>query len=111
MSAHQQDLFSAQPSHSGPVYVPFVRSSETSRAAAEKIRPKLQVRERQVLGCYVQAFPRDLTDNEVIALNVIHHNGVRARRGTLVTKGFLKANGERNGSTTHIWTGKKEEEL
>lgn len=111
MSTEQQDLFSAQPSHSGPVYVPFVRSSATSRAAAEKIKPKLQVRERMVLGVFIQAGEKGLTDNEAIATGVVHYNGVRARRISLVEKGFLRKEGERGGSGVHVWTGLKEEDL
>lgn len=111
MSPEQQDLFSAQPSHSGPVYVPFVRSSETSRAAAERIRRKLSVRRRMVLEVYIAAYPGDLTDNEGIQKNAVHPNTFRPRRIELVEDGYLRPNGERSDCVTHIWTGKKESDL
>lgn len=111
MSPEQQNLFDVKPGYMGPTYVPAQRHSPTSVAAAEKIRPKLQVRERMVLGLYIQAGPVGLTDNEAIAKNAVHPNGVRARRVALVEKGFLRHQGERDGSKIHVWTGKKEEEL
>lgn len=83
---------------------PYVPHSATSRAAAESVTPHLGEMQQRVLDAIAARGGVGCTDNEGIALRVVHANGWRARRVELAKRGLIVPNGERNGSTVWIAT-------
>jgi hypothetical protein len=77
-------------------FVPYVKSSDTSRDAAESMRPHVTYVERQVLGFIVRAGPfRGATCDEIECASGIHHQTASARLRGLFLKGLIKDSGAR----------------
>lgn len=107
MSREQRDLF-------GPTKptAPFQPHSDTSRAAAKAIEPKLSRLERQV-AALLERTPPGLTDNQMQSGLAMNGNTQRPRRIRLVELGYVKDTGERRATgsgrpaTVWGWTGKE----
>jgi hypothetical protein len=76
---------------------PRIKSSPTSVAAAERVKPHLGAMQMRVLE-YIRTH-QDCTDNEICA-GVNSPNGGRARRIELYKAGLIAKSGVRGGSTT-----------
>jgi hypothetical protein len=88
---------------------PFIRHSETSRAAAESINPGLGDRQLAVLR-YFADHPEGLTDEALIEHCVglgWSANGPRSRRVELVERGFVADSGRKlvgsSGRLACVW--------
>jgi hypothetical protein len=75
--------------------IPFVRGSDTSKAAAASIEGHVKTLESQVFDLVRQAGDRGLTDDELEVLTALSHQTVSARRRTLVLKRMLRDGGQR----------------
>lgn len=90
---------------------PYQPHSDTSRAAAESVEPKLNAQQRELLE-RMRTEAHGFTDDELLAYAEsgslrISTNGVRARRAELVRKGLLRDSGRtrftRSGRLATIW--------
>lgn len=90
---------------------PFQPHSDTSRAAAESVEPRLNKQQRELLE-RMRTEAMGFTDDElfvyaVIGVLRISPNGVRARRIELVRKGLVYDSGRtrltRSGRLATIW--------
>ena len=98
--SEQGTLFDEVETGYGKDYVPHIRDSETSRAAADSVRHKADSMVEQVYNQFVNAGPCGMTDNELID----HfercgwsRNTPRARRVQLANEGRIEKRGERDG--------------
>lgn len=87
---------------------PYVRGSDTSKAAAESLSPeRLAHLERIVLDQIVKAGTLGRTDKELESLCDLSHESTSARRRRLVQKGLVKDSGLRRKSPSNrdvtIW--------
>ena len=92
-----------------PPFPPFVRGSETSRAAAESIAPTLGEKQLAVLR-YFAEHPEGLTDEALIEHCISlgwSANGPRARRVELCDRGFVADSGRKlvgsSGRLACVW--------
>lgn len=74
---------------------PFVRGSDTSKAAAASIEEHAKTLESMVFDLVRQSGDRGLTDDELEVLTQLSHQTVSARRRTLVLKRMLRDGGQR----------------
>ena len=71
---------------------PFQSHSQTSRAAAEAIKPSLNELQRRVLE-FIRSQPLGATDNEIITGLQMNPSTARPRRVELVAKGLIESSG------------------
>lgn len=81
---------------------PYVRTSETSRLAAEQIQHRTHIDRERILA-YVRA-TYGATDNEIQAALFMDGNTERPRRVELVNEGKLVAAGRRKTGTGRLAT-------
>lgn len=76
---------------------------DTSRAAAERVRPKVGTQRATVLNELYWTIDPGATDQQISERTGIPLNSVRPRRGELVKQGWVRDSGKRrNGSI--VWT-------
>ena len=87
-------------------YAPYVRGSDTSKAAADSMQPHLGNLEARVLSV-IRSGPDGRTDDEVEVITELSHQSASARRRGLVLKGLVKDSGTRrktrSGRTAVVW--------
>jgi hypothetical protein len=79
-------------------WVPYVKGSDTSRDAAESMRPHVSAIENYVLG-FVEA-PGGATCDEVECLSRLPHQTASARLKGLRDKGLIKFSGAKRPTRT-----------
>lgn len=90
---------------------PAVRTSPTSVAAAESVRPKLS-RLRQIVLDYIRSCPDGCTDEQIIDAVNLGPNTPRPRRIELVRMGLVYDSGltarTRSGREAVLWQATEE---
>ena len=85
---------------------PHEASSETSRAAAESIRPHVTRLAAQVLGVIVDSMPKGITCDAIEERLDMRHTTCSARVRELALKGIIEARGTRkvrSGRSANVW--------
>lgn len=109
MTASQMGLFGETdlPDPSAPQVQVRHDAMDTSQAAAAIAFPKSGSEREKVLAAIAVA-PDGCTDDEMLEAWVTHPNGIRARRGELVTAGWVVDSGRRRktrtGQAAAVWT-------
>lgn len=89
---------------------PYVKGSETSRAAAESIRPHVNAQQAEVLRIIRTAGSAGMTDEEIIKTGVASANAVRPRRVELAAKKLIVRVGKRKttaGRMAQVWVARE----
>lgn len=90
-----------------PESAPYVRGSETSKAAAESVVPVLGRHEGMVLDLIRAAGELGATDDEIEVATGLRHQTASARRRGLVLKGRVRDSGDtrntRSGCKAVVW--------
>ena len=86
---------------------PFIAASETSRAAAERIRPLSSIARQRVYDAILASGERGLTDAEIRELTGLVSDTARPRRRELVKGGFVRDSGRErpspSGRPMQVW--------
>lgn len=93
---------------------PYVAGSETSREAAESIKPDIGRLEKLVLNAIRARGKHGATDDEIEQATQLSHQTTSARRRGLVIKRLVIADGEhrrptRSGRNAQVWRAIGEE--
>ena len=89
------------------LYPPYVKTSDTSKAAAKELSPKKCAMDRQAIMDALRASPLGLTDWEIHAITKIDESSCRPRRIDLVRQKRVYDSGRRgitpSGRKAVIW--------
>lgn len=99
----QLDMFAPPLTESAP----FVRGSQTSKDAADAIKPKMATLQQRVLDTIKSAGERGMTDEQVRSITGLGGSTEVPRRIELVAKGLVKDSGKtrktRGGRNATVW--------
>lgn len=111
MTASQIPLFATTQTQHGvriEPAPPYVRGSETSKAAAEAIRPHVGTQQAGILAWFEYRGAIGMTDYEGACLSGIDPSAYRPRRGELVKKGYIEDSGmtrpTASGRQATVWS-------
>jgi len=106
----QQELFGWTPSPTAP----HIPGSDTSRAAAERIRPAINALQSRVLEALRAAGSRGMTDDELQVSLGMNPSTQRPRRLELTARGLIERTEQRRptrtGSKACVWVATTETE-
>ena len=93
------------------LYPPYVKTSDTSKAAAKELSPKKSAMDRQAILGALRACPLGLTDWELHEITGIEESSCRPRRIDLVRAKLVYDSGRRgitpSGRKAVIWVALK----
>ena len=103
----QGNLFGAPSADWTPPSLPYAKGSETSKAAAEKARPRSGTQRDRIYVHILVSGDHGSTDEEGQEATGISPNAYRPRRGELAERGLIHRNGQTrptaSGAEADVW--------